>query len=65
MNTTATRKFIDCSTMPSEKNCSVYISGTEDEVLAAAVAHAVDAHGHADTPELREAIKSGLQPEPT
>lgn len=64
MATTATRKFIDCSAMPSEKRCTVYISGTEEEVLDAAVSHAVHAHGHKDTPELRQTIKAGLQPEP-
>jgi hypothetical protein len=30
-------------------------------VLDAAVAHAVAKHGHEDTPELREMIRSGLQ----
>jgi hypothetical protein len=28
------RKMIDCRRMPSERNCSVAISGTEEEVLA-------------------------------
>ena len=27
------RKFIDCSEFPGEKNCTLKISGTEDEVL--------------------------------
>jgi hypothetical protein len=40
------RKSIDCRNYPSEKNCSLKISGTEDEVLDAAVQHAVSAHGH-------------------
>ena len=57
----AQRKAADCRTMPSEKNCSLYISGTETEVLSAAVAHAVSDHGHKDTPELRAEIKSGLK----
>ena len=35
------RKSIDCRNYPSEKNCSLKISGTEDEVLDAAVQHAV------------------------
>ena len=55
------RKSIDCRDYPSEKNCSLKISGTEDEVLDAAVQHAVSAHGHANTPELREQIKSMLK----
>jgi predicted small metal-binding protein len=54
------RKMIDCSTVPSDINCTLKISGTEDEVLDAAVAHAVDKHGHQATPELRESLRSGL-----
>lgn len=57
------RKSIDCRTYPSEKNCSLKISGTEEEVLDAAVQHAVSAHAHANTPELREEIKSLLKDE--
>ncbi len=47
--------------MPSEKNCSLYISGTEEEVMDAATQHAVSSHGHADTPELRAEIKNGMK----
>jgi predicted small metal-binding protein len=39
------------------------MSGTEEEVLDAAVQHAVSAHGHANSPELREQIKSMLKEE--
>ncbi len=60
----AQRKSIDCRDYPSEKNCSLKISGTEEEVLNAAVQHAVSAHGHEETPELREQIKSMLKEEP-
>ena len=56
----AQRKFIDCRDYPSEKNCSLRISGTEEEVLDAAVQHAVSAHGHEKSPELRETLKSML-----
>ncbi|PYL27409.1 MAG: DUF1059 domain-containing protein [Verrucomicrobia bacterium] len=59
----AHRKSIDCRDYPSEKNCSLKISGTEQEVLDAAVHHAVSAHGHDNTPELREQIKSMLKDE--
>jgi predicted small metal-binding protein len=55
------RKMVDCRKMPSEKNCSLTIAGTENEVLDAAVAHAISAHGHDDVPELREMIRSGLE----
>ncbi len=57
------RKSIDCRDYPSEKNCSLKISGTEEEVLEAAVQHAVSAHGHEETPGLREQIKSMLKDE--
>ena len=57
----AQRKSIDCRDYPSEKNCSLKISGTEEEVLDAAVQHAVSAHSHEQTPELREQIKSMLK----
>jgi predicted small metal-binding protein len=57
------RKSIDCRNYPSDKNCSLKMSGTEEEVLDAAVQHAVSAHGHANSPELREQIKSMLKEE--
>jgi hypothetical protein len=59
----AQRKSIDCRDYPSEKNCSLKISGTEQEVLDAAVHHAVSARGHQNTPELRDQIKSSLKDE--
>jgi predicted small metal-binding protein len=59
----ANRKSIDCRDYPSEKNCSLKISGTEAEVLDAAVQHAASAHGHKNTPELREQIQSMLKDE--
>jgi hypothetical protein len=39
----------------------VTIAGTEDEFLDSATAHAVAKHGHKDTSELREMIRSGLE----
>jgi predicted small metal-binding protein len=54
------RKMVDCRTMPSEINCTLTIAGEQDEVLDAAVAHAVAKHGHDDTPELREQLRVGL-----
>ncbi len=58
------RKIIDCRLFPSEKNCTLTISGTEAEVLDAAVLHATTVHGHANSPELREQIRSMLKDEP-
>lgn len=57
------RVVADCRLYPSEKNCSLTIIGTEEEVLAAAVAHAVASHGHTDTPEFRKQLRSLLKPE--
>ena len=59
----ANRKSIDCRDYPSDKNCSLKISGTEQEVLEATVQHAVSAHGHEEAPELRDQIKSMLKDE--
>ena len=55
------RKSIDCRDYPSEKDCSLKISGTEEEVLDAARQHAVSAHGHDKTPELRSQLRSMLK----
>jgi predicted small metal-binding protein len=57
----AQRKSIDCRDYPSENNCSLKISGTQEEVLDAAVHHAASVHGHENTPELRGQIKSMLK----
>ncbi len=47
--------------MAQRKNCSLRISGTEQEVLDAAVQHATTAHGHSDPKELRQQLKSMLK----
>jgi predicted small metal-binding protein len=53
------RKFIDCREYPSDINCTVAISADSDkELLDIAVQHAVAVHGHTDSPQLRETIKS-------
>ena len=57
------RKSIDCRNYPSEKGCTLKISGTEEEVLDAAVQHAVSAHGHQNSPDLRDQLKSMLKDE--
>ncbi len=60
----AKRKSIDCRDYPSEKNCSLKISGTEEEVVDAAVQHAVSAHGHEETlsAQRRQQINVALMP---
>jgi predicted small metal-binding protein len=55
------RKSVDCRDYPSEKGCTLKISGTEEEVLDAAVLHAVSAHGHENTPEFREELRHILK----
>jgi len=61
--TDARRKVIDCRLFPSEKSCTLAISGTEEEVLDAAMHHAVTVHGHQSSPELREQLRSLLKNE--
>ena len=56
------RMMADCRRFPSESNCSLVIIGEEDEVARAAVEHAVSVHGHPDSEETREAVRSFLEP---
>ena len=62
------RKYIDCREYPSESKCTLALSAdTDDELLEAAVQHAVAVHGHEDSPQfrqqLRQLFKSGNPPE--
>jgi hypothetical protein len=57
------RMFVDCRSMPSESNCDLYMSGEEQHLVEASAQHAISAHGHDDTPELREEMRSAMQPE--
>lgn len=57
------RKFVDCREMPSDSKCSLMISGEEEEVVRAATLHAVDVHGHQDTPQFRDQIRHALKEE--
>jgi hypothetical protein len=53
----------DCGRMPSEKNCKLVLAVPEDQkedLVDAAVAHAVMHHGHQETPELREEVSKSL-----
>ena len=61
------RKYIDCREFPSEMNCTIAISAdSEEELLEAAVQHAVTVHGHHDSPafrnELRGIFREGTPP---
>ena len=52
------RKYIDCREFPSEMNCTIAIAAdSEDELLEAAVQHAVAVHGHGDSPEFRNQLR--------
>jgi hypothetical protein len=57
------RKYIDCRAFPSEQNCDLTMSGSEEHLLNAATVHAVTAHGHQDTPELRDEIRTMMKVE--
>ena len=62
-----TRKYIDCREYPSESKCTVALcADSDDELLEAAVQHAVSVHGHEDSPDfrqqLRQLFKSGTPP---
>jgi predicted small metal-binding protein len=57
------RKSIDCREMPSEAGCTLTISGEEEEVVRAAAIHAADVHGHVDSAELRDQLRSILKTE--
>jgi predicted small metal-binding protein len=60
---TEKRYVADCRQFPSEMNCTLTISGREEEVLNAAVDHAVSVHRHERTPQLREEVSKMLKEE--
>jgi len=55
------RLRVSCLDYPSEKGCTLTLIGTEEEVLALALWHAVTAHGHEDTPGSREKLRLTLR----
>jgi Protein of unknown function (DUF1059) len=57
------RKYIDCREVSKDADCSLKISGTEAEVLAAAAEHAVSAHGYRGRKELRVGLRVALKNE--
>jgi predicted small metal-binding protein len=57
---------VNCGKMPSEKNCKLVMmapSDQEDDLLDAAVAHAIKTHGHneSETQKLRKGTKDMVQ----
>ena len=56
------RKYIDCREFPSESKCTIAIScDSEQELIDAAVQHAVAVHKHSDTPDLRTQIRTAVR----
>lgn len=57
------RMMLDCRDMPSESGCTLAIAGDDvEDLLDAAVQHAVTKHSHENSAELREEIRGGLKP---
>lgn len=55
------RKFIDCREFPSEMKCSIAISADNtDELVNAAVVHAVSVHGEHDSPAFRAELRKAI-----
>ncbi len=56
------RKYVDCRQFPGKSKCTVAISAdSEKELMEVAVQHAVAAHGHKDTPELRAQLQHAIK----
>jgi hypothetical protein len=55
--------YVDCREMPSESGCDLTMAGSEQHVVEAAAIHAVTAHGHEDTMELRQQIRQTMKDE--
>ena len=57
-----TRKYVDCREMPSEMHCTIAISAdNENELLEAAVQHAISVHHHQDSQALRSQISKVMK----
>ena len=56
------RKYVDCREYPSDTKCSIALSADNDnELIEAAVQHAVAVHKHKDSPELRSMLRSAIK----
>jgi predicted small metal-binding protein len=52
------RVHIDCREFPSEMNCTLaLVADSEEELLEAAVQHAVAVQKHTDSPEFRTELR--------
>jgi hypothetical protein len=63
MYMTTSRKVADCRKFSSVNDCDLYMSGSEEHVLNAAVEHAIKSHGHQDTSDFRKQIRESLTDE--
>jgi predicted small metal-binding protein len=55
---TMARNYLDCREFPSDVGCTLAMSAdSEEELLEAAVAHAVASHGHNDSPQFRDMLR--------
>ena len=54
--------MFDCREWPGE--CTLAISGEEDEVVEAQLLHVARAHGQEASPQLREQIRTALRDAP-
>ena len=57
------RKYIDCREQTSSYGCTLKISGKEEEVIKAAIDHAIATHGAEDSLELVDHIRRSLKAE--
>lgn len=56
------RHYIDCREVPSDAKCTLALSAdTKEELLEAAVQHAVKVHGHEDTADFREQLLGAMK----
>ena len=54
----------NCGKMPSERNCKLVMmapEGQREDLLDAAVAHAVKSHGHQESGQLRQEVNGMLE----
>lgn len=55
------RQYIDCREFPSEMKCTIAISAdSTEELINAAVQHAITVHGEHDTPQFRQEIRNAI-----
>jgi len=56
------RKYVDCREYPSDTKCSIALSAdNDDELVEAAVQHAMAVHKHKDSPELRSMLRGAIK----